>query len=801
MFRKFLLICVLLILPLALLACGGQDEREPAQAEATAVPTSLPAATKAPTATAVPSPTPTSIPEIPLGDEYRSEDGGFAFRTIPEYEVEDFYGFVSMMGPNSDPNLGPAIALIGGLNNESTTVEQLFEDFQQEVVQGDNVQIELSDMAEITIAGLPGMVADLSGDVEGGAVNGRIVVAMVTPTQQFTMFGAAPNEEWDEFAVLFDAVLASVSFFDPVIEAELPTAEPPVIVEAPKPETAVTEIRQWAASAFASSEYGNPDWAAVQATGAPDTFVEECADLPSAWASYESDTVDWLELTYDTPVVPTAINIIQTHSPDQVVMVELVDTAGAYHEIYTGEPENLWEECPYTLSILVNVKYEVTGLKITIDQLISPWNEIDAVELVGTAVGGTAATATTTELAETAPDGKLEVAAIHGYEDKYGTLYVVGLLTNHSQRGMDAVEVEIEIRDAAGASLYKDVAWTALYRIAPGETTPFQLMVYDDLTGVDSFTATVVGQSTAELNRPPVSVQGVVRSIDDNGNVHLTGQVVNNGSQPIVINGVAAATFDEAGEIVTADSAIVTTGYLEPGASGPFRVFAYGPAEGLDSIADHAIYVDALPTSPEDPWALTFSEENRVYVDRYDDVHLVGEVTNTSDKNLDIRLLAAFYDADGNVLDADTFSIPLDLAPGDTLPFDMVGGWAPLEYTRGLFARVDSYTITWDQYWTWESSEVTVDLATANDAHEFNNNRASFTGQIVNDSGTAVDKAVIIVGLRDPATGQLMATDYDSIFDDIAAGGSADYNMSIDLKSGDDFDSMEIFFIVKGEQS
>ncbi|MEJ2746330.1 MAG: hypothetical protein P8183_00185 [Anaerolineae bacterium] len=267
--RKSLLFCVLLMLALALPACGGQDEGEPAQTEATAVPTTPPTATKAPTATAVPSPTPIPTPEIPLGDEYSSQEGGFAFRTIPEYEVEEFYGFVSMMGPNSDPNLGPAIALIGGLNDESTTVEQLFEDFQQEVVQGDDVQIELSDMGEITIAGLPGMVADLSGDVEGGAVNGRIVVAMVTPTQQFTMFGAAPNEEWDEFAALFDAVLASVSFFDPVVEdpvveVEQPTVEPPVVVEAPEPGTAVTEIRQWASSAFASSEYSSPDWAASQ---------------------------------------------------------------------------------------------------------------------------------------------------------------------------------------------------------------------------------------------------------------------------------------------------------------------------------------------------------------------------------------------------------------------------------------------------------------------------------------------------------------------------------------------------------
>jgi hypothetical protein len=69
-----------------------------------------------------------------------------------------------------------------------------------------------------------------------------------------------------------------------------------------------------------------------------------------------------------------------------VVMVELIDTEGVYHEIYTGEPEDKSDECPYTLSIQIpKANYLVTGVKITIDQSVIPatWNEIDAVELVG----------------------------------------------------------------------------------------------------------------------------------------------------------------------------------------------------------------------------------------------------------------------------------------------------------------------------------------------------------------------------------------------------------------------------------
>ncbi|MDY7080117.1 MAG: hypothetical protein SXV54_24820 [Chloroflexota bacterium] len=316
----------------------------------------------------------TTPPDTTLGDELRSEMGGFACQTIPDYTVEEAFGFASMEAPDADPELGPAIMMIGSGFEEGeaevTTNEELYDEFVSDLEAG----IEVSEPRETTVGGIPGLVTDIGGAVEGQEMAGRIVFVAVSPTQNFVMFGVAPADRWDdELAPLFDGVVASVTFFEPDLEFtfdDITTGE---------------EISQWATSASASSEYGNPDWAASQATGEPDTIIEECADLPTAWASQGSDTVEWLELYYDTPVYPTEVNIIQTHSPDQVVMVELVDTEGTYHEVYTGEPENLWGECPYTLSILVWADYQAVGVKITIDQSVIPvtWNEIDAVELVG----------------------------------------------------------------------------------------------------------------------------------------------------------------------------------------------------------------------------------------------------------------------------------------------------------------------------------------------------------------------------------------------------------------------------------
>jgi hypothetical protein len=162
----------------------------------------------------------------------------------------------------------------------------------------------------------------------------------------------------------------------PPTETPLPTA-----TNTPAP-TAVPVVRQWAMAASASSEYNNPEWGAIQAVGEPDT--DSCADLTTAWASETSYGVDWLELTYAAPVIPTEINIYQSYTPDFVTRVEVLDIRGNYWEVYSAAGATL-TECPYVLTIPVtSVTEYVYGVRVTIDQTnASYWNEIDAVELVG----------------------------------------------------------------------------------------------------------------------------------------------------------------------------------------------------------------------------------------------------------------------------------------------------------------------------------------------------------------------------------------------------------------------------------
>lgn len=141
-------------------------------------------------------------------------------------------------------------------------------------------------------------------------------------------------------------------------------------------------LRQWAVAATASSEYSSPDWSAQQATGAPDTM--ECGDTQTAWASYGADTVDWLEVTFATAVVPTEISVRETHSPGFVSKIEVRDETGRYLTVWEGTPGAV-EQCPRVLTVQVSgVSVRVSAVRITLDQREGgDWNEIDAVELVG----------------------------------------------------------------------------------------------------------------------------------------------------------------------------------------------------------------------------------------------------------------------------------------------------------------------------------------------------------------------------------------------------------------------------------
>jgi len=220
-----------------------------------------------------------------------------------------------------------------------------------------------------------------------------IVITIVLISLACQSMGGSSSESNDDLSQGTLEALQSTQAAVEALQASQPESEGGSNAQAPAEDSPVerTLIRQWAVSANASSEYSDVSYSAMQAVGAPDT--PECGDIETAWASFDGSGVEWLEVWYEKAVVPTEIIIHQTHTPDQISEVQVIGTDGKYTTVHTGVPH--LTECPLQNSISVDVDFEVIGIKITVDQSVldPPWDEIDAVELIGYLSEGSGGTA------------------------------------------------------------------------------------------------------------------------------------------------------------------------------------------------------------------------------------------------------------------------------------------------------------------------------------------------------------------------------------------------------------------------
>ena len=303
-----------------------------------------------------------------LGDVHRSVEGGFSFQVIPEYEIEEALGLVSMFPQGADPETGPLIFLVGGLNDEEKTAESIKDDF----VAGVEGEIELSKSKKVKIDGKEGIKIEYELTNEGIVVVGQAIFIAVTPYQAFSIIDIYPPDQYkSKQKDLFEEVSKTIAFFEPSVVETTTTEGMPG-----------DELRQWAVYGYASSEYGSGPYSATQAVGEPDTLT--CGDYDTAWKSTEKFSEEWIEVEFLETVIPTEINIYESNAATQITKVEIVDSNWNYYIVYEGTPEAT--TCPYRLNIPIrDADHDAIGVKITIDQsqLDMPWDQIDAVELVG----------------------------------------------------------------------------------------------------------------------------------------------------------------------------------------------------------------------------------------------------------------------------------------------------------------------------------------------------------------------------------------------------------------------------------
>jgi len=143
---------------------------------------------------------------------------------------------------------------------------------------------------------------------------------------------------------------------------------------------------QWAIQATASSTYndaqGTAGWSANQATGAPN--VDSYGDNGAAWTSKTPDGgIEWLDLKYPRPVHATEVRVRESCGSGAVIKIEVYDEQGGAHAVWQGNDPTTGLN--YLMAKFPKTAFKTDRVRVTLATNVVPgWNEIDAVQLVGT---------------------------------------------------------------------------------------------------------------------------------------------------------------------------------------------------------------------------------------------------------------------------------------------------------------------------------------------------------------------------------------------------------------------------------
>jgi hypothetical protein len=143
---------------------------------------------------------------------------------------------------------------------------------------------------------------------------------------------------------------------------------------------------QWAIEATASSTYGDAvgtaSYSPNQAVGLPN--VDRYGDNTSSWVPKTEDAgVEWIDLKFPKPVHATEVRVRESFGSGAIIKVELFDEQGAGHAVWAGNDPT--KDLNYLIVKFPKTAYKTARARVSLATNVVPgWNEIDAVQLVGT---------------------------------------------------------------------------------------------------------------------------------------------------------------------------------------------------------------------------------------------------------------------------------------------------------------------------------------------------------------------------------------------------------------------------------
>jgi hypothetical protein len=153
---------------------------------------------------------------------FRSEELGYTIRYPEGWQYNGAYGEVVFY--ESEDVLGegfgsaPIVLIMGGLVEEmpfgSGPVPENARDIVDAFIEDVPSDFDVGKVQDTPVGEENGACVDLSGEEEGKNVTGRVCAA-ISGVRGFVIVAYSPTEAWGGFKSTFDAMLGSMTFFEP----------------------------------------------------------------------------------------------------------------------------------------------------------------------------------------------------------------------------------------------------------------------------------------------------------------------------------------------------------------------------------------------------------------------------------------------------------------------------------------------------------------------------------------------------------------------------------------------------------
>lgn len=406
---------------------------------------------------------------------------------------------------------------------------------------------------------------------------------------------------------------------------------------------------------------------------------------------------------------------------------------------------------------------------------------------------------------------KVTITGVHWFKDSHGAWRVVGVITNNSSQAVSKIVTGVETYTKSGkpADQGEDVA-AYPDDLRPGAQAPFTAWIDREIPGLDHFSVEedeCVLADTAE--RASVDVHGGRMVLDDAGAAQVTAELINPGTKAVLVNGLMAAVYDQAGALIAADYVNVATRYLQPGESGPVRASLDLPPGGAQQVKSYRFFMDSIVDQPA-PLPLDVKDNVKIlshYTDQKGQFHLVGQITNPGKQELMTSLQATVYtdSTRSSVADAANFTTLVPIQPGETLPFDLTG-WGALNSTRGAWNQLAkqnaAISLRLEPFLTWTGSTSVAELSLTDGSVSINGQQAFFTGKVQNNMSGRINAGVVVAVVRQKSSGEIVATGSQplDITDSAAPGQVLDYSIAVQLPANLDPAGLDTEISALGQQ-